>query len=169
MTDSSAKMPGGITGKGFTKGDPRINRKGRPKSVKAFRDLCESILAEVARRPNPKDKDKTELMKIRVPLVRNGQPVLDAQGEPVFVEHYATNYEMVLRAMMMDPKQRTMLFERLFGKVPDSVDVTSKGQSIGVRTIEVIKDYGNSAPATDDSQPGEAINQTTPGADESLG
>lgn len=37
---------GGITGKGFVKGDRRINRKGRPKSFDALRELAQQIAHE---------------------------------------------------------------------------------------------------------------------------
>ena len=44
--DTTQKQQGGVTGKGFVKGDKRINRKGRPKSFDALRKLAQSIAAE---------------------------------------------------------------------------------------------------------------------------
>jgi hypothetical protein len=38
---------GGVTGKGFVKGDKRINRLGRPKSFDQLRKLAQSIANEV--------------------------------------------------------------------------------------------------------------------------
>ena len=40
------KKIGGITGKGFVKGDPRINRNGRPKSFDQLRELAQQIANE---------------------------------------------------------------------------------------------------------------------------
>ena len=45
-TESNGKLPGGITGKGFVKGDKRINRKGRPKNFDALRELAQQISIE---------------------------------------------------------------------------------------------------------------------------
>jgi hypothetical protein len=44
----SEKKPGGITGKGFVKGDKRINRKGRPRNFDALRALAQEIAHEQA-------------------------------------------------------------------------------------------------------------------------
>jgi hypothetical protein len=45
MNDEPArKMPNGL--KPFSKGDPRINRSGRPKTFAAFRELAQKIMAE---------------------------------------------------------------------------------------------------------------------------
>ena len=41
--NNAPKKPGGVTGKGFVKGDPRINRNGRPKSFDQLRALFQSI------------------------------------------------------------------------------------------------------------------------------
>ena len=51
MDDSSNTTPkqGGVTGKGFTKGDPRINRNGRPKSFDQLRALAQQIAHETAK------------------------------------------------------------------------------------------------------------------------
>lgn len=44
--EKPAKMPGGVTGKGFVKGDPRINRNGRPRSFDQLRKLAQNIAHE---------------------------------------------------------------------------------------------------------------------------
>ncbi len=43
---TTRKQPGGITGKGFVKGDARLNRKGRPRSFDELRKLAQSIAHE---------------------------------------------------------------------------------------------------------------------------
>ena len=43
---TTPKQPGGVTGKGFVKGDARINRKGRPRSYDELRKLAQAIAHE---------------------------------------------------------------------------------------------------------------------------
>ena len=90
--------------KPFKKGDPRINRKGRPKSFDAWRKLTQSILHEVA---------------------------LDKDGEPVIINgHIATKAEVIAREWLSDAKHQLDLIEIAFGKVPQAVDVTTAGKPI---------------------------------------
>ena len=96
----------------FKKGDPRINRKGRPKSFDALRALGQQIAHEAAR-----DGD--------TPIVIEG--------------HIVTVAEAILRqwAMSKNPQLQRAFIEICFGKVPDGLDLTSGGKPI---TINVVYD-----------------------------
>ena len=94
----------------FVKGDPRINRKGRPKSFDALRALAISIARE----------DATN---------QKGDPLTWA-GKPV------TYAEYVLRSWVFDKAHQKDFIEAAFGKVPDKVDLTSNGESIVVKLVK---------------------------------
>jgi len=83
--------------KPFKKGDPRINRNGRPKSFDTLRKLAQQLLNEVAK---------------------------DNEGNPLVREnHLVTSAELILLQMMRDKKQRKDLLEIAYGKVPDEVNL----------------------------------------------
>jgi hypothetical protein len=90
------KKVGGVTGKGFTKGDPRINRKGRPKTFDALRSLAQEIAHET--------------------IKENGQPIL-IDGREITVA------EAILRqwASSIEPRLQVKFVEVAFGKVPDEI------------------------------------------------
>lgn len=95
-------MEGGITGKGFRKGDPRINRKGRPKSFDALRELAQQIAHES--------------------VLRDGEPV-------VIDGHIVTAAELIMRqwATSKNPQLQKAFVEVAFGKVPDVTQLTGEG------------------------------------------
>lgn len=81
----------------FTKDDPRINRKGRPRSFDKLRALAQAVAC---------------------------QPALDADGNPVVDPidgHALSTVEAMLIQMSHDKKQRRLFFELAYGKVPDEL------------------------------------------------
>ena len=87
-------------GKPFTKGDPRINRKGRPRTFDQLRKLAISILSE---------------------------PAKGADGKPIIIDgHVATNVELILRSAMKHPHFARWLIEVAFGKPPERIEVTGR-------------------------------------------
>ena len=101
----------------FTKGDPRINRKGRPKSFDAARELAQAIAHEKAR------------MKT---------------GDAYVIDGHAVTYiEAILRnwAMSGDVQKQKAFVEYAYGKVPNPVEMTGKdGEAIEVKRIELTDD-----------------------------
>lgn len=95
-TNTAPEQPNPRPGRPFVKGDPRINRKGRPRSFDALRKLAQALANE---------------------------PAVDGKtGAPIVVdEHVATQAEMIMRAMMRDNPERFV--EIAYGKVPQPVDL----------------------------------------------
>jgi len=87
-------------GRPFTKGDPRINRKGRPRSFDQLRKLALSIL---------------------------GEPAKGADGQFIVIDgHIATNVELILRSAMKHPHFARWLIEVAFGKPPERIEITGR-------------------------------------------
>jgi hypothetical protein len=77
-TTPKPKMPGGITGKGFVKGDPRCWRKGRPRSFDQVREEAQRIAHEIL-----PDANLTVIQAILRSWAKSKEPMLQLK----FVEY----------------------------------------------------------------------------------
>jgi hypothetical protein len=106
---------------GFKKGDPRINRKGRPKSFDAWRKLLQSVMDEPATGPD-------------------GKPIVKKVGDR---EHIVTNAEMFAEAWMKS-KDRKGFAEHAYGKPPEKHEVTGKdGEPLTIKIVKASDATGN--------------------------
>jgi hypothetical protein len=89
-------------GKPFVKGDPRINRKGRPKDFDAVRKLAQQLANEEAK---------------------------GAGGQLVVIDNeIQTNVTMVLRQLMKD--NPVAFLQYAYGKPKEELDVQHSGQVV---------------------------------------
>lgn len=94
--------------KPFVKGDPRINRAGRPSDFGGLRRLAQEIAHEVA-------------ISKEQPVVINGKTI--------------TVTEVIMRqwAQSKDPRLQQKFIEIAFGKTPDIVEVSGRdGEAIKI-------------------------------------
>jgi hypothetical protein len=123
-TDDNSKPKGK-----FKKGDPRINRKGRPRSFDALRELTQQIAHEEA-------KGKGETVVI-------ADKIVYTSGEPVIVNgHIATVTEMIMRqwASSKDPRLQQAFIQYAYGKVPDIIQGDSDGGALVIKITGELSD-----------------------------
>ena len=118
-TQNNGKQLGGVTGKGFRPGDPRINRAGRPRSFDSLRKLMQVVANEPA-------------------LDEHGNPIIIGADEHGDGGHVATNAEMFIRAWMKDRKGRRDFAAYAWGKPPDKLEIG--GPDGDVLTLRIVHD-----------------------------
>ena len=91
--DGSNTAPNSAPGKPFVKGDPRINRKGRPKSFDALRELARMVADE---------------------------KIVSADGRVAMTRVELILREW---AASKDPRKQQAFMEIAYGKVPQGIDV----------------------------------------------
>ena len=124
MENSSNTIPKQLIGKGFKKGDPRINRKGRPKSFDTFRALAlcianRSTTAALHRIGLNDDKIPEKLKKVSV-----------------------AEYILSKWAFSGEPVLQKAFTEVAFGKIPIPIEHGGNGEPIRILIEYASKEKG---------------------------
>ena len=98
MTDESSNTGKKQVKGGFVKGDPRINRNGRPRKFDQLQNLAQSISHEVA-------------------MGRDGLPIQ-------INNHTVTVTEAILRQWARDPKMQELFMRYAYGNIPQRQEHT---------------------------------------------
>ena len=114
--EQPAKKPGGKTGKGFVKGDPRINRRGRPRGFDMFRRLAQEMGNEIL------SSADGSVQTTRVQMI---------------LRDWMTS---------KDPRKQLAFIEYAYGKVPQAVEMTGKDGSPIRYTIDIGTDESDTNP-----------------------
>jgi len=104
MNDNDKPQLGGCTGKGFLKGDHRINRSGRPKTFDELRRTADMIASELVPGPDGEMITRGELLlrnwlKSKNPILQRG-----------FMEYWVGKVPDKIEAEGLQPKTRLILY-----------------------------------------------------------
>lgn len=75
------------SGKPFVKGDPRINRKGRPKSFDAVRELAQQIAHEAAKSKGVEVVYDGHIVTVTEAILRQWASSKDQRQQQAFMEY----------------------------------------------------------------------------------
>lgn len=104
----------------FKKGDPRINRKGRPRTFDALRELAQQIAHEEAK----------------------------ANGQPLVIDgHIATVTEVIMRqwAQSKDARLQQAFIAYAYGKPPEKQEVRNVNIDLSKMSDEQVEQLANGA------------------------
>ena len=114
-----ANNPDGKGLKPFKAGDPRINRKGRPKSFDALRELAQEIAVE---------------------------PAKNADGQTIVInDKIVTRIEAALRVMLTDKKMFGLFLEYAYGKPKQDVEQQNLNIDLSQLTTKQLEMLANGA------------------------
>mgnify|MGYP003439699045 CR=1 FL=1 len=108
-TTNNEKIPGGVTGKGFIKGDPRINYEGRP----------------------PETEEQKIIKKATKQLIEEYK---EALGESLELIRPA----LIEKAVKGDIQAIKEINDRVMGKANQNLDVTTAGESLNTALVRFI-------------------------------